>query len=867
MNANELLANSLSPDAATRQNATTQLENAARQDYSAYVSHLTNTLADESSPAHIRTAAGIAVKNSLSSRDFTRQNEYTQRWLSQSDVRAAVKQQLLQTLASPQVKIALDAGQVISSIANIELPVGQWPELVQTLLGFVSQTANVTLKVATLQTIGYICESVKPEVLEAQSNEILTAVVQGARQDETNRDVKLAALRALYNSLEFVRENMENEGERNYLMQVVCEATQFPATEVQVAAFECLVRIMGLYYDKMGFYMERALFGLTSLGMNNEEEAVALQAIEFWSTVCEEEIDLAVEAAEAAEEYGEPPARESKYFAKTALPEILPIILQLLTRQEEDAEEDEWNISMAAGTCLSLLARAVGDIIVPPVIPFIESNIKAQDWHHREAAVMAFGSILDGPDPTALETLVNQALPILLPMMQDENINVKDTTAWTLGCICDLMATSLKSDQQLHNLVGALVNGIEDKPRISANCSWSLMNLVDQLHGYSEDGVSPQTGPLSAYYQNIVAALMRATEKPTNEANYRTSAYEALAAYVTQAPIDSLQAVSAITLAILDRQEQLLAMQSELLGVDDRTNWNELQSNFCSIIISVIRKLGGDIKPLTDRIMIDALNLIKSSGKQSTTLEDGFLVVGTMASAIEQDFKAYVNPFLDPLLHALQTQEDSQLCTVAVGVIGDICRALGDSTEAYSQGFMGALLQTLQSTTLNRTVKISVLACFGDIALAIGAKFEPYLEHTMGVLKIAGELTADDSDYDLIDYVQSLREGIVEAYVGIITALKSGGKGHAIKPYVPSIMELLQRSLTDEERTETLVKLSVGLIGDLADAFRAGELRDSLMQEWILNALKIKGRGYSADTKKTLKWAKEMIKVATQTQG
>lgn len=51
----------------------------------------------------------------------------------------------------------------------------------------------------------------KPEVLAAQSNEILTAVVQGARSDETNKDVKLSALRALYNSLEFVRDNMENE--------------------------------------------------------------------------------------------------------------------------------------------------------------------------------------------------------------------------------------------------------------------------------------------------------------------------------------------------------------------------------------------------------------------------------------------------------------------------------------------------------------------------------------------------------------------------------------------------------------------------------------------------------------------------------
>lgn len=45
-------------------------------------------------------------------------------------------------------------------------------------------------------------------------------------------------------------------------MQVVCEATQNSNTSVQVGAFECLVRIMSLYYDKMAFYMERALFGV-----------------------------------------------------------------------------------------------------------------------------------------------------------------------------------------------------------------------------------------------------------------------------------------------------------------------------------------------------------------------------------------------------------------------------------------------------------------------------------------------------------------------------------------------------------------------------------------------------------------------------
>ena len=168
---------------------------------------------------------------------------------------------------------------------------------------------------------------------------------------------------------------------------------------------------------------------------------------------------------------------------------------------------------MAAGTCLSLLARATGDQIVQPTIPFIEGNIKSPDWHHREAAVLAFGSILDGPDPHSLTPLVDQALPILLPMMQDKNLSVRDTTAWTLGTICDIMGTSLEQDTQLPGIIQVLVAGVEESPRISANCSWSLMNLIEQLHGHSEDLPTPQTGVISPYFNAIVTSLMRVTEK------------------------------------------------------------------------------------------------------------------------------------------------------------------------------------------------------------------------------------------------------------------------------------------------------------------------------------------------------------------
>lgn len=34
--------------------------------------------------------------------------------------------------------------------------------------------------------------------------------------------------------------------------------------------------------------------------MRNPDEAIALQAVEFWSTVCDEEIELAIDAAEVS---------------------------------------------------------------------------------------------------------------------------------------------------------------------------------------------------------------------------------------------------------------------------------------------------------------------------------------------------------------------------------------------------------------------------------------------------------------------------------------------------------------------------------------------------------------------------------------
>lgn len=93
---------------------------------------------------------------------------------------------------------------------------------------------------------GYICQEIDAEVLSEQSNPILTAIIHGMRSIETSSHVRLAATQALLNSLEFTKANFDKENERNFIMEVVCEATQSKDMRINVAALQCLVHIFSI---------------------------------------------------------------------------------------------------------------------------------------------------------------------------------------------------------------------------------------------------------------------------------------------------------------------------------------------------------------------------------------------------------------------------------------------------------------------------------------------------------------------------------------------------------------------------------------------------------------------------------------------
>ncbi|KAI8928070.1 armadillo-type protein [Entophlyctis helioformis] len=841
----DILAASLSPNQATLNDAQAKMEAMSAENYLQYLGLLCQELVNEQQQSSIRQLAGLSIKNTLSAKDPLRQAEYTARWIQlDASFRAQIKAALLHTLSSADPAPGTAAGQGVAAIGHIELP------------------RNEAKQVA-LQTIGFVCEGTDPDVLSVQSNAILTAVAQGARKEEPSDAVRLTALKALCTSLEFIRENMDREGERNYVMLIVCEATQSENAEIQVAAFECLVKIMTLYYGHMVHYMQKALYGLTTMGMRHQDENVVLQAIEFWSSVAETEIGLISEQQECAE-IGVPFEGEYFNFAQAAAPQIMPTLLWLMTKREEDDEDDDWTQAMSAATCLSLYASCVGSPIVAHVLPFIQENIQNADWRFRDAAVMAFGSILDGPEPSELGGLIQAAFPTLIQLMSDPFPQVKDSAAWTLSRICEFLIQFIKPEQ-FPSLVSALLNGLSDSPRVASSCAWSLVQLADHTASSGDDSPGT-TSAISPYYEAMILALSQAGERSVKEPHVCAGIYEAMATLVTLSPLDCQGHVSNLTRAILERLGESINNQGMIVGTEDRRAHYEFQANLCSVLMAVIRRVGHEINQISDQIMATMLNVIANASKNSTVMEDAFLVVSALANVMEGNFIRYMDSFTPFLYSAMQNYEEYSLCKIALGLVGDICRALNEGVLPYCDNFMsivGALLQNNNVNSVIRPVSLGVLA---DLALAISGKFEVYLQPAMAAIH---QITLSvqympAATIEQLNFRSELNEAISDAYVGILQGLKADDRSALLRPYANQVLLFIKSAAQDPERGESLYRSIVGLLGDLAETLPPGS-HAGFNESWINDLFReIKtDRQASPETKELTKWARDIVRRQT----
>ena len=429
-----------------------------------------------------------------------------------------------------------------------------------------------------------------------------------------------------------------------------------------------------------------------------------------------------------------------------------------------------------------------------------------------------------------------------------------------IGKICEMHVRSVPSET-FPSLVNTLTSKLlGETPRVASQACFGLHAIAA---AFADDPNANDTNALSSYMPTLLQTLLQVADRDDAvEGNLRVVAFEAVSMLIQVSAPDVKPILLQLLPAVIDRLSKTFEMQ--ILSNDDKEQQEGLQGLLCGVIqVLCLKVLKEDILPQADNIMTNILRVLQT--KNATCHEEAFSATSAIADQLEGDFDKYMQALQPFLITGLRNYEAYHVCVVAVGLVGDIARAIEGKLQPYCDEIMSALLQSLQNQSLHRSVKPPVLSTFGDIALAIGGAFEPYLQVALMMLFQASQTRAPEDDDELIEYVNSLREGILEAYTGIVQGMKDGDKAAALMPYTEAIFVFLDNLSQDPTRDIEVLSKCCGLIGDVASTVGPG-VKEYLQRPSIAQLLQ-DGHSTGDETiMETCSWANAVVQQALQAQ-
>jgi importin subunit beta-1 len=614
------------------------------------------------------------------------------------------------------------AAQAVSALAIIELKKQQWGEVI-TILQSNALGDTLEYKLSSLETLGYICEELQAKVLtEVQVDSILTALVSNITPQVANDDVKLAGITALNFCIQYCEKNFRVESEKGTLLENIISNCASPNSEIRLKAAQCILEVVRCYYDFLGIpALEQIAAATFHLIRTDDVDEVALVSVEVWCSLCDEEIERMKH---------ETPERPVRNYISTAYDSLMGLLFDGLKKKSAN-DEGDWNVSVASACCLDLVARIAKDLVVAKVLAYVHENIGSSDWKLRDAAMLAFASILRGPQKETVNGIIGQAIPFLQALLNDPKPQVRETTAWTFSKISENNYEALEN--YLSTLVPSFIASLKDKPRISNQVCFALHNLAESLR--QREGET--SSKMSPFFKDVLAGLWEngfREDAYVDNVNLASSSFAAFSNVIQYSSGDVEQTTEfALQLLITEFDNTLNG------SFKYQTKIEEYQGYFCSAMQTALIKLAGKIaQPLVAHI-VDSIS--KSFEIRKAVYDEGILAFGGLITAVGKEFNVYMERFGPFLVYALQNVADAALCRVSVGCVGDLARALEQQMANYLGQLMPFLMDILRNAETERTVKLIIITVLSDLALATNKYFFPYLKEVLEILGSAAELS------------------------------------------------------------------------------------------------------------------------------
>ena len=204
-----ILQNALNFDQNIRKQAEDQISTFLSQNFGQFLVELSKKISTEQEKKEVRQISATIIKNMINN------EKYIEEWFKLSDeIKKAIKDNVLSTLASSDVDIRKAAALTLAGICKIEIPKKQWLNIFD-ILSSTSQNTDINIQLSSLTTLEYIYEEIQqgdiPNNIVAN---LLNTYYSLLNQNNINPQLAINTLNSILKFLPFMCDFINDSGSK-----------------------------------------------------------------------------------------------------------------------------------------------------------------------------------------------------------------------------------------------------------------------------------------------------------------------------------------------------------------------------------------------------------------------------------------------------------------------------------------------------------------------------------------------------------------------------------------------------------------------------------------------------------------------------
>lgn len=539
-----------------------------------------------------------------------------------------IREQLLRATLGDNTDLVRHAvARLISSIAKVDLPDGEWADLPNFLLQAASsgnkdeRAIGIYILFAILETLGegfeerfkdlfnLFSKTIRdPESAEVRINTLLALSKLAMHLDAEEDPAPVKAFQEVFPAMVAVLKDAIDEGDEDRVMQ----------------AFEVFQTLLGCDPQLMNPHLKDLVTFMNEIAANtNLAEDTRTQALSFLMQ-CVRYRKLKVQGMRIADQ-----------LTRTAL--------HIVTELNDADDEDEITPARSALGLLDLLSQSLPPSqVVVPLLQSLGQYFNSENANYRRAGILALGMSVEGA-PDFISTQFKEIIPMVLHLLNDQEPKVRQAALHSVARLADDLAEDVSREHEklmpllVQNLASAMQNykGEETGPTI--DIMKAAVSAIDTVvDGLDEKDVVP-------YQDELVPILHKLFEHP----DYKIKA-------LTASAIGSL--ASSAGEAFLPYFEKSMHLMQEFATKKESEEELDLRASVIDAMGEMSASAGPQhyqpyVEPLM-RASEEALHLDHSRLKEST-----YILWGAISKVYGEDFKPFLEGVVKGLTACIEQEE------------------------------------------------------------------------------------------------------------------------------------------------------------------------------------------------------------------